>query len=311
MRDCSLLFFLFSALSLASWSAPIHAEGSCTWSDVTPILDSQPGLRPFLEASFTISPGGSAMRLGKEFEALEGRRVGPYRFDATSRQNANLMLELVIETKPEFIDEKGALLPAGAETAGVVVRERFSAIRLEPLAGESGSAEGLTEAQQAERVAWTQARCNQLHLADHQIQTLDFPPGGKLTGKAIYHHAPTNNELQYFTVDALATNGMTVSESFYFNDGELFFVLRRQPHHPPAQPGSELRFYVQNGQIFKATRKAILPQGAAVPTVMEEPLQVPSSESNQLLVRVSRLALAADPAEVADDYAALLQTPAN
>jgi hypothetical protein len=309
MRNLNRLLLLLSALPVVVWPALGHAEGSCTWNDVTPILDSQPGLRAFLEASFSLSPGGSAMRLGKEFEALEGRRVGPYRFDATSRQDANLLLELVIETKPEFIDEKGALLPPGTETAGVVVRERFAAIRLEPIPAESSSGEGLTEAQQAERVAWTQARCNQLHLADHQIQTLDFPPGGKLTGKAIYHHAPASNELQYFTVDALSTNGATISESFYFNDGELFFVLRRQPSPSPAQPGSELRYYVQNGQILKATRKAILPQGAAVPPVMEESVQVPASESNNLLVRVSRLALAADPAEVAEDYAAILQLP--
>ncbi|RFC46774.1 MAG: hypothetical protein DVB23_001436 [Verrucomicrobia bacterium] len=304
-----LLFVV--ATSIALWPAPGLAEGSCSWIDVTPILDSQPGLRAFLESTFQISPGGSAMRLGKEFESLEGRRVGPYRFDATSRQDSKLTLELVIETAAEFIDEKGAVLPAANQPAGVVVRERFAAIRLEPIPDEANPNEDLTKAQQTERLAWTKSRCDQLHLSDHKIRTLDFPPGEAVSGKAIYHHDPASNDLQYFTIDATSDTGIGLSESFYFQGGELFFALRRQTPAAAHQPGSELRLYLQNGRIFAAFRKVIPPQGTVLPPVMDEPVQLPPNESNKLLVRVSRLALASDPAEVAADCANLLNAPGN
>lgn len=303
MRDYP--FLLLSALTLLLSPSIGRAEGSCTWSDVTPILDSQPALRRFLEESFTLSPGGSAMRLGKEFDSLDGRRVGPYRFDATSRRDPSLLLELVIETQPEFIDEAGHLLPPGKEAAAIVVRERFKAIRLEPVLEESTSpTEILPAAQADERIAWTQARCNQLHLADHQIRTLDFPANGPVTGKAIYHHDAKTNALDYFTVDAVS-GGNSISESFYFNQGELIFVLRRHASAPPAQTGFEMRYYLQNGQIFKATRKPA-PSGTMNNAAAEEPVPVSPEDSNHLLVRVSRLAFAAEAAQVAADYSAML-----
>jgi len=156
--------FLLTAVCAALWPAMGLAEGSCTWNDVMPVLDAQPGLRRFLEDSFAISPGGSAMRLSKQFESLEGRRVGPYRFDATSRKDSKLVFELVIETKAEFIDDAGTLLPPGQESAGVVVRERFAAIRLEPVTAEAGPAQAMPEPQSPNGTAWTQARLNQLNL---------------------------------------------------------------------------------------------------------------------------------------------------
>jgi hypothetical protein len=273
---------------------------------VTPILDTQPGLRQFLEESFTLSPGGSAMRLEKPFESLEGRRVGPYRFDATSRKNPKLSLELVIETKPEFIGESGAILPAGQESTAVVVREKFAAIRLEPSVDEDAPAQPVPEPLITERISWTQARCNQLNLADLQIQTVDFPEGSKLSGKAIYHHDPLSNRLEYFTADASVPGGKAISEAFYFHEGELIFVLRRLTSTIPNQPGSELKFYLQNGQIVRATRKAILPAGVAAPPTMEEAVNVAPEESANLLVRVSRLALAPDPTLLAEEDATAL-----
>ena len=302
----SCRFFLLPATLVTLWPTLLRAEGSCTWSDIAPILDTKPGLRRFLEESFTLSPGGSAMRLGKEFESLEGRRVGPYRIDATSRKDPNLAFELVIETKPEFLNDAGAVLPAGQESGGVVVRETFAAIRLEPFAEETPAPNAVPEALITERVNWTQARCNQLNLADLQIRTVDFPADGKLAGKAIFHEEGQTDRLEYFTVDASVPGGAALSESFYFHEGELIFVLRRETSNVPNQPGSELRFYLQNGQICRATRKAILPVGTAAPAVMEEPISVAPDESGKLLVRVSRLALSSDPALLAEDYAAWL-----
>ena len=83
-------------------------------------------------------------------------------------------------------------------------------------------------------------------------------------------------------------------------------MLRRLPAPSATQAGSELRYYLQNGQIFKATRKAILPPGTVAPAVMEETMVIPAEESSSLLVRVSRLALETDAATVAKDYATLL-----
>lgn len=304
------VFFLLAAF-LLSQPLPGRAEGSCHWSDVSPILETRPGLRQFLETSFVISPGGSAQRLGKEFDALEGRRIGPYRFDVTSRQDPQLMLELVVETRAEFIDDKGSVLAADSRTAGVVVREGFASIRLEPLSDEADSGHELPKARLEERLAWTRQQCNDLHRADHKIRTLDFPQEADVSGKAIYHHDPSSDDLRYFTVDATTGSGTGLSESFYFKDGELIHVLRHQSPALPNQPGSESRYYLQNGRIIAAFRKAILPPGTVLPPVMEEPLQVTPNESNPLLVRVSRLALATDPAEVAADYASLLKGIGN
>jgi hypothetical protein len=299
---------VFSALPLALWPSLSRADGSCTWSDVTPILDTQPGLRSFLEESFNLSPGGSAMRLDKQFESLEGKRVGPYTFDATSRKDPKLALELVIETKPEFIGETGAILPAGQEISAVVVREKFAAIRLQPSQeeGAPAPASGLPEPLIAERINWTQARCNQLNLADLQVQTVDFPEGAKLSGKAIYHHDPLSNRLEYFTADASVPGGKAISESFYFHEGELIFVLRRLTSAMPNQPGTEFKFYLQNGEIVRATRRALLPAGVAAPPAMEETLAVAPEEAASLLVRVSRLALAPDSALLVEEYATAL-----
>jgi hypothetical protein len=135
---------------------------------------------------------------------------------------------------------------------------------------------------------------------------VDFPADGKLAGKAIFHEELQTNRLEYFTVDASVPGGAALSESFYFHEGELIFVLRRETSNVPNQPGSELRFYLQNGQICRATRKAILPVGTAAPAVMEEPIAVAQDEAGKLLVRVSRLALSSDPALLAEDYAGWL-----
>jgi len=113
----------FLAMIVFCATGPIlRAGGSISWSEVEPMVAAVPELKRLLDAKFEIESNGTAVRLGRAFGNLSGRRVGPYEFrmrlaDDTNRQadDASWPWLLRIQTEWEVLDNEGRPVEAGSD----------------------------------------------------------------------------------------------------------------------------------------------------------------------------------------------------
>lgn len=95
--------YLLSILLLTLPSLAL-AEGSATWGfHAAPLLKTRPDLLTVIETSLDVSPNGSGVRLGKDFEEKQGQRVPPFQFPARLKGSTGPYNLLLIIHGPEGI----------------------------------------------------------------------------------------------------------------------------------------------------------------------------------------------------------------
>ncbi|MEM1295145.1 MAG: hypothetical protein AAGH89_07250 [Verrucomicrobiota bacterium] len=308
--------FIFAALLLPQFAL---AEGSVSWDDVVPVLSQDRRLQSFVELSFDIVPSGTATRLGKQFENLSGQRVAPYIFNARPKGSGDVYpFHLVIDAELEFLDADGNPLDQdAAETnAAARVKEVLTGIRLEPIEDLDAQPQ-LSEEIASERTQQIREWFNDINLRDARISAIEFMDEGvPIEAKAVYHRHPETGALELITVDGSLGDHSGFSESFYFSEGELFFVYRQENHWTfhPQNPNStidsvkEERFYFYHGSIYQGVVKEYEGGGpeklqSALKAADSEPIPLDGSEANRFFSRASRLVIARSPKDCAAIYA--------
>lgn len=289
------------------------------WEDVVQVLSQDRNLQSFVERSFDVVPSGTAVRLGNHFENLSGQRVAPYVFTAKPKGSGDgYPFNLIIEAKLQFLDADGNPLDEEAFKPEVAaqVKETLIGIRLEPVA-DSEAEPKLSEEIATARTQEIRKWFNEINLRDARISAIEFEDGNvPIEAKAVYNRDPESGALELITVDGKLGDHSGFSESFYFHEGELFFVYRQENHWTfhPQDPTStidsvkEERFYFYHGSIYQGTVKEYEGGGpeklqSAQNAAEAKPIALEGSEANQFFSRASRLVIARSPKDCASIYA--------
>tara|TARA_R110002096_G_scaffold100173_5_gene221979 strand:- start:11758 stop:12711 length:954 start_codon:yes stop_codon:yes gene_type:complete len=306
--------FIFAALMLPQITS---AGGSVSWDDVVPLLSQNRKLQSFVEMTFDVVPAGTATRLGKQFENLDGQRVAPYVFSAKPRGSGDgYPFNLVIDAEIQFLDAEGnALDESGAEINAAQIRQVLAGIRLEPVE-ESEAQAKLSEEIATARTKQIREWFNDINLRDARISAIEFADESvPIEAKAVYHRHPKSGSLELITVDGSLGDHSGFSESFYFMEGELFFVYRQENHWTfhPQNPNStidsvkEERFHFYQGAIYEGLAKEYEGGGPeklqqAQQAAETKPIPLNGSEANRFYSRASRLVIARSPKDCANIY---------
>ncbi len=291
------------------------ADGSCTWESLAPLLDQSPALRAHLESTFRIDETGVASRIGPHIPQLAGRRVAPFRFQARSEAlAAPVVFEIEIEAEWSLLDDAGQPVPLSEPARATQLRETLTGVRIRPAKPEAQVAPAQDD--RPKRTEWIHERFNELNLDEHRLSSSSLKvPGRNLTGKAVFHYPENENTLLFVTIDGRTSDRNAFSESFYFDDGELFFVFRqtRQWNLDAEDPEKtvetirEQRFYFENGEIYLAKQReydpATLEPNQFRIDIPQSPFGVSERLSIQLLARASRLSIARTADQLAEVYA--------
>ncbi len=304
----------------------LRAEGSCTWSDISPLLSQAPQIEEHIKASLDIEESGIANRMGSQFAGLSGARVGPYRFRVKHKgETGPYQFDLVLHTDLVLFDSQGNRLEPEDATNASTYREIFDRITLEKIKVEPSivrqsepdtpkTAEAM--AKDDDRIAKIRERFNEINLGDHEIYAIPFVNENlPMEAKVVYHRNANSGEIDYITVDGSMGDHSGFSESFYFDNGDLIFVFQQDSHwafHPqdPKQTIDtmvEKRYYFENGAVFDANLKEY--EGGGMEKLQEaarnaekEPLAVDGQEAIKIVARASRLLLARNAEDVSKIY---------
>lgn len=77
------------------------------------ILKKNKVLYTFVTSTLDLEPLGDAVRLGRHFEEVSGKRIAPYVIPARRKGDKDFNLELVITCEQKFVDKDGKELEIG------------------------------------------------------------------------------------------------------------------------------------------------------------------------------------------------------
>ena len=301
------------------------AGGSCSWDDdVKPLFDDQPALLKHLEATLDFEKVGSAVRLGRHFTNLSGRRMAPYVFLAKPKGvDGEFVFEMVVEAEARYFDENNQEIVSAAfddALTASAIQEKIIGVSIRTASSEDG-VPALTE-EEAENLAKTiRGHFNEINLHDHRISAVEFAAeDGPLGGKVVLNRNSATGSMELITVDGQTGDHSGFSESFYFWDGELIFVFRQETQWSfhPQNPNQtidtvkEERFYFHKGQIFRALRKDYEGGGPenlqkAQREAENKPLQLKGGEAPEFFSRASRLLITRKPADALAIYESVFE----
>ncbi len=117
-------------------SLPAHAGGSIDTIEVMGILKKNKVLYAFVTSTLDLETIGDAVRLGRHFDEVGGKRIAPYVIPAKRKGDKEFNMELVITCDQKFVDKNGKELdigdgsPSKATTAVVDVIEKVISVTL-------------------------------------------------------------------------------------------------------------------------------------------------------------------------------------
>ncbi len=285
------------------------AEGSVSWEDVTPLLAQNPQIRAYVAATLDVEPAGIGIRLGSQFENLDGQRVAPYAFLAKPKgSDDGFPFELIIQADLRFFDENGQIIAKEAVDdihLATKLTETLAGVSIRPAPAAEEALKLSPEAAKA-RTAEIRKLFDEINLREARVNAIEFEDGDlPIEGKAVFHRHPDTSSLELITVDGTLGDHSGFSESFYFSGGELIFVYRQESHWTfhPQNPNStidtvkEERYYFQDAQIYQALAKKYEGGGpeklqAAANAAKNKPLPLSGGEATRFFSRISRLMIA-------------------